>query len=306
MRLREITGRLDAYFRPAAFDEHEGWDFCFGPGEWGALLARTPAAFTATCNGLMIAPEAADSEPEPDPEIARVYLIAFPRPAVLARIAAGERERGRPGALIVTHHVTDYEAGGRGLVPVPIDHFDELAAAKTGVYVIHAPLDCHPEISTSGALADALGLRRVRTFAPYVGGHAGIIGEQAPEPFAGFAERVRQLCELPALDAAQIRHAGRPVSRVAVIAGGGDDVDSLREVLAEEVDTYLTGTWWTPHQGEWAEQNRAAVRALLPECRFNLLGASHNSSEQVVLRNRLAPLMRDWGVDVSWLRCPEQ
>jgi hypothetical protein len=66
MRLRDLCGRLDAYFRPAAFDEHEGRDFCFAPGEWEALLARAPAAFAATCNGLMITPG------DRDPEIGQV------------------------------------------------------------------------------------------------------------------------------------------------------------------------------------------------------------------------------------------
>jgi len=299
MRLRELADRLDAYFQPEAFDEHDGWAFCFGPGAWEALLGRAPAAFAATCNGLMIPPRA------PDPEIDRVYLIVFPQPARLERIVATERERGAPGALILTHHITDFEARGSGLVPVPPSQFDAVREANIGLYVMHAPLDCHPETSTSGALVDGLGLRRVGTFAPYVGGHAGVIGEQAPERFGDFAARVRELCELPALDPAQIRHAGRPVSRVAVIAGGGDDVDSLREVLAEEVDTYLTGTWWTPHQSAWADQNRAAVRALLPELTTNLLGTTHNASEQVVLRDQVVPLLRGWGVDPMWLRCAE-
>jgi hypothetical protein len=37
-------------------------------------------------------------------------------------------------------------------------------------------LDCHPEISTSIALADALKLTEPKPFAPYYGGMAGIYG----------------------------------------------------------------------------------------------------------------------------------
>lgn len=55
------------------------------------------------------------------------------------------------------------------------------------VYVLHAPLACHPDISTSGALADGSGLRRTAVFAPYVGGHAGVVGEQEPEAFGALA-----------------------------------------------------------------------------------------------------------------------
>ena len=56
MNLGDLTARFDGLFRLAAFDEHDGWDFAFGPGERAALLERTPAGFAATFNGLMLVP----------------------------------------------------------------------------------------------------------------------------------------------------------------------------------------------------------------------------------------------------------
>ncbi len=35
---------------------------------------------------------------------------------------------------------------------------------------------------------------------------------------------------------------------------------------------------------------------------MNLLGASHDASELVVLRDRVAPLLADWGLDARVLR----
>lgn len=290
--LADLAARLDELFRPAAFDEHDGWGMVFGPGEREALLARAPAAFARTFNGLMLEAGAGPQTP-----VSRAYLLVFPHEALIERVLAEEQARRAPGALLFTHHVVDFETGDRGFLAVPVGQLDALRAANVGVYVLHAPLDCHPEISTSGALADGLGLRRTGIFAPYHGGQAGVVGEQAPEPFGAFAERVAALCGLPRLDAAQVRHAGRPVARVAVLAGGGDDLDALAEAAALGADTYLTGTWWTPHRGDWADANREALRAALPGLGLNLLGASHDASELVVLRDRVAPLLAGWGIE---------
>ena len=297
MELSELIGRLDEFFRPADFDEQDGWDFAFAPGERHALLERAPAAFATTFNGLMLAPAAG-----PRTQVDRVYVLVFPHRPLVEHVIAEERAHGAPGAMLLTHHVADMETSDRGFLPIPVAQLDALRAANVALYVLHAPLDCHHEVSTSGALVDGLGLRRVGVFAPYVGGHAGVVGEQAPEPFGAFAERVRALCELPRLDAAQVRHAGRPVARVAVVAGGGDDLEMLAEAEALGADTYLTGTWWTPHRSDWADANREALRAALPGCGMNLLGASHYASELVVLRDRVAPLLTDWGVDTRVLR----
>jgi putative NIF3 family GTP cyclohydrolase 1 type 2 len=194
------------------------------------------------------------------------------------------------------------ETSCRGFIPIPEYQLVQMAEAKIALYVLHAPLDCHAGISTSGALADGLGLKRAGVFAPYVGGHAGVIGMQAPEPFAVFAERVRQLCELPSFAPDQVRFAGRMVSRVAIVAGGGDDVNELVEAEEIGADTFLAGHWWTPHAGKWADENRKAIAEGLPWLTMNLLSASHDGSELVVFRDRLAPLIASWGIETVLVR----
>jgi hypothetical protein len=151
-------------------------------------------------------------------------------------------------------------------------------------------------------LADGLDLKRTSVFAPYVGGHTGVIGEQAPEPFAAFANRVKQLCEIPHFLPDQIRFNGRMVSRIAIVAGGGDNLDELVEAEDLGANTYLAGHWWTPHTGKWANGNRKAIAELLPRLSMNLLSASHDGSELVVFRDRLAPLIETWGIETVLVR----
>jgi putative NIF3 family GTP cyclohydrolase 1 type 2 len=296
MRLGAFASRLDELFDIRHYAEPDGWDFALEPDDRAALLAHASPVFAETFNGLLRF--GLDGERE----LFRVYCLVFPEESLVDYVIERERARGAAGALILTHHPVDMETSGRGFLAIPPRQLHELSEAGVAMYVLHASLDCHPEISTSGALADGLGLRRERTFAPCVGGDCGVIGIQEPEPFADFAERVQSLCELPELRVDQVRFSGRMVSRVAIVAGGGDDAGYIAEAEALGCDTYLAGHWWTPHQGDWCDQNRAAIRTAIGSSDMNLLSASHDGSELVVFRDRLKPLIERWGIEVELVR----
>ena len=277
------------------FVEDDGWDFGLTAGERSALLARSSSTFKATFNGLLLADD------DDGRLVDRAYLAVFPTDEILAEVLRSQAAYRRP-AVIVTHHPLSMRMRGVGFRSIHSSMLEALRAADAAMYVMHSPLDCHPEISTSGALADGLGLRRVGVFGPYYAGHSGVIGEQAPEPFDAFAERVRRLCELPSLLPSQTRFAGRMVQRVAILAGGGDSIEDQAEAEALGADTYLSGQWWSPHDGEWADANRTALRDHLARSAMNYLGCSHDGSELVVFRDRLAPLLESWGLETVLLR----
>jgi putative NIF3 family GTP cyclohydrolase 1 type 2 len=292
MRLGEFAQRLDDFFDVERFAEPDGWDFAISAGEKASLLCRGSDVFQRTFNGLMLGADRFDSP------LDRVHLLVFPEASLVESVLAAEHGRCG-GSVIVTHHPVDMETGGRGFLAIPEAQLDALTEAGIGVYVLHAPLDCHPGISTSRALAEGLGLAITDCYAPYVGGLCGVIGEQAPEPFGAFAERVRRLCDLPFFLPEQVRFAGRDVSRVAIVAGGGDEISYLEAAERLGADSYLAGHWWTPHPGEWCDQNRSALRQAIAGCRMNLLSASHDGSELVVFRDQLSPLFESWGLGVQ-------
>lgn len=277
------------------FVEDDGWDFGLTAEERAGLLSRASATFRSTFNGLLLADDG-DERP-----VGRAYLVVFPTDEILAEVLAA-RATYRSPAVILTHHPLSMRMRGVGFRAIPPATLDALRAAEVAMYVVHSPLDCHPEISTSGALADGLGLRRVGVFGPYYAGHSGVVAEQPPGPFDAFAERVRRLCELPNLLPSQTRFAGRSVQRVAILAGGGDSTDDQREAEALGADTYLSGQWWSPHDGAWADANRAALREHLATSAMNYLGCSHDGSELVVFRDRLAPLLESWGLETMLIR----
>ena len=293
--LGELARRLDAEFEVARYVEPDGWDFGLAPDEKTALLSHASPMFRETFNGLLLA-NADDGR-----AVERAYLAVFPAQELIEQVLDRQRTYGKP-ALLLSHHPLSMQMRGHGFVAIPERQLSALREAQVAFYVVHAPLDCHPTISTSGAIAYALGLRRTGVFGPYVAGHAGVIGEQRPEPFDAFAERLRAICELPYLLPSQIRFAGTPVRRVAIVAGGGDDLELMREAEALGADTYVSGNWWTPHDGDWADGNRALVGEALPSITMNLIGCSHDGSELVVFRDGLTPLLKGWGLETVLLR----
>ena len=291
----ELVGQLDSLFQVTRFDESENWDFAIPEG-YRAVLQRflAPSFLEGTWNGLML-----DNTDEVD----RVYLAVFPNQPVLDMAIAREVERGAPGALLFTHHPAVY-GPTQGFSMIPEAQLADLREQSISVYVGHAPLDCHPEISTEGALAKALRLKEQKRFAFYVNGLAGVWGVVNSAPLQAFAERLAKVCEMPTLRYDQVCHNGRTVERVAIIPGGGDNPDLISEAQSLGCDTYVTGQWWPYVDSAWAEQQRARLSSLIPCLEINLLGSSHYSSELVVMRDQMQGWFKDLGIDTQLLREP--
>lgn len=283
MNQADIVAQLNQFFAVQNF--HEG-DF------WLSLLPEVykgtaqsffvPEFWDGTWNGLMLDNARSDVD--------RVYLVVFPTANIMDTIIAKEVERGAPGSLIFTHHPLPFHEKSVGFSQIPIEQLEELREHQISLYNCHAPLDCHPEISTGTALANALGLNDSQRFAPYHGGLAGVYGTVPPVAFQQFADRVAEVCELEKLRYDQILHIGKPVHKVAIIPGGGDSQAFINEAMQLGADTYVTGHWHLFADNPYANSQRPEFETYLPSVHLNLIGASHYSSEMVVMRDQ----MKDW------------
>jgi putative NIF3 family GTP cyclohydrolase 1 type 2 len=291
MKLAKMASELDSAFHVANFDESSDWK-PFLPEGYGETLAQYAAEsfLEGTWNGLMLA----NSE-----EIDRVYLVVFPSQPVLDTILAWELKRGAPGAMIFAHHMTGFDPGGGGFQPIPEAQLEELKQHHISFYHCHAPLDCHPEISTSRALAEALHIRDLEPFSSYYGGFAGVHGRIPASDFAAFAARAAQVCEIPCLRADQLRHNGQPVAHIAILAGGGNEVDDLSEAESLGCDTYLTGQWWIYADNDYGREQREQMREFLAGSGLNIIGTSHDASERIVMRDKMVGWFRERGLDAK-------
>lgn len=286
MRTADIAAHLDSFFR---LDEYPADDFaeivqfC---DEAGVPLGdyATPT-FMRRHNGLMVAAY----------ETQIVYTVVFPSDDLIAEIE--RRAYGRP-ALIFTHHPTDFETSGRGLIPISTESLERLKNAGISLYSAHAPLDCHDEVSTSRALARAIGVPADETFAEYMGGHAGVIGEIESIPLDAFLGTVRRGCEVEKLTSK--RH-GDTVRRVAVCAGGAAFPDIMQEAVDQGCDTYVTGDYQVRHGGPWAEEHRPEFDAFVEKVPLNLIGGSHFATEAIVLRTDMVEVFRQLGLETEFV-----
>ncbi len=287
MDTADLVARLDSFLH---LDRYHSDDFAaiidFCREAAIPIQDYATPAFLERFNGLML---------DNSDRVERVFTLVFPCDEALAeveRLAAGE-----PG-LIFTHHPMDMETSSRGLIPISTEWLQRLRRARVSLYAAHVPLDCHPEVSTSRALARATGVPAETPFAGYHGGHAGVHGAIDPVPFDEFVERVRRAC---GVEHVEMKAAHAEVQHVAVVAGGAAYPGLMQEALDAGCDTYLTGDFRVRHGGPWAEEHRPQFDAFVDSVPLNLIGASHYATESLVLRRDMLAYFRDLGLPAEFV-----
>ena len=178
-----------------------------------------------------------------------------------------------------------------------------MKAQGISIYANHAPLDCHDEIGTTASIAEALGAQVEGSFAPYGSGFAGRIGTIRPVRLEELIARGR---EVFGVDRVEIGGA-KPIAinRVAIVAGGGDDVELMAEAEGLGAQAYITGEWFTrtvpvdESERRWADANRAACQAYAESSRMAMLGFSHAASEYLVMETQMAGFFEGMGLTVE-------
>jgi putative NIF3 family GTP cyclohydrolase 1 type 2 len=287
MKTAEVAASLDAYFRLDSYGPEDFAEIIDFWREAGVPFKRyvTPR-FAERTNGLML-----DSAPE----VARVFTLVFPSEEVLTEV---ERRAGGEPALIFTHHPMDFETSGHGLMAIAEEWLRRLKEAGISFYSAHAPLDCHERISTSRALARAIGVPVEATFAEYMGGHAGVYGRTGPTPLADFVERVKRAC---GVECADLKEYGFVVERVAVCAGGAAFPSLMQEALDAGCDTYVTGDFRVRHGGPWAEEHVPEFDAFVAGVPMNLIGGSHAGTEGLVLKRDMIEWFEKIGLPAEYV-----
>lgn len=196
---------------------------------YDALEARLPKSqgFDWDNDGLAVCPD-------PDAPVSGVLICLDPTEDALAAAY------GHGYNVILSHHPLLF----RGLKAVDGQDTSsrkviDMIRAGVSAMSFHTRLDTAAG-GVNDVLAAALGLCGVTPFGDD-GNPAGLpigrIGSlPAPEPFEVFAARLKKALHLPAVVGAG---CGKPVSRVAVLGGAGDD--DVAAAKAAGADTYVTG-----------------------------------------------------------------
>ncbi len=203
-------------------------------------------------------------------EVKRVYTAVFPTDKVLRQIL-GE---GHKDALIFVHHPSNWDIT---TAPKVFHNMNpkllvRLRESRISIYNLHVPLDNFGKYSTSFTLARALGLVPQETFAPYRGGMAGVIGISSDKTVIELSKRFRKAVG----HRVKLYPYGDPAiknQKVAVVAGGGNEIETLEDLVKRDINTFVTGiTAFNDHskkEHEFAKQYK-----------INILGGTHYSTEK--------------------------
>jgi putative NIF3 family GTP cyclohydrolase 1 type 2 len=248
--------------------------------------------FCERFNGLML--RAGDT-------VERVYCAVFPCPEVLEKVL----EQRKANALLFLHHPIDLEVAGAGFFPIPPRDLEQMKCHGVSVYSCHAPMDCHDEVGTSASIAQALQVQVEQSFARYGNGFSGRIGLIGPIDLEQLIAKGKEIFGVERVEAGGAEPAS--ITRVAIVAGGGDDVAVMEQAETRGAQAYISGDWYTrtmpssESDRRWAEANRAACQAYAESSSMALLGFSHAATEFLVMKRRMADYFRRMGLEVECL-----
>lgn len=134
------------------------------------------------------------------------------------------------------------------------------------------PLDNYGKYSTSVTLAKALGVKPKKAFAPYFGAMAGVFGKSNCKTVQDLKNKFQKIVKH---EVSLYNYGNNEIidSNVAIIAGGGNEVDFLKEISKAGINTFVTGL--TVKNVYYSEAHRYAEKRGI-----NILGGTHYSTEK--------------------------
>ncbi|MFX1268576.1 MAG: Nif3-like dinuclear metal center hexameric protein [Promethearchaeota archaeon] len=202
-------------------------------------------------------------------EINSVYTAVFPSEYVLNKILKLRKE----GVLLITHHPMVWDITSPQIfLDINPKLLPKLKQQNISLYTIHVPLDKNGEYSTTVSLAKVLDIDPEGEFYEYFGVKVGIYGKtdlKTPEELAHkFSAVVGHETKLWKYGSDEIKNYN-----VALIAGGGNEIDIIQEVVDLEINTYVTGI---TALNDYSQN----VHEFEKEKGINLIGGTHYSTEK--------------------------
>jgi putative NIF3 family GTP cyclohydrolase 1 type 2 len=263
VRLDELVHELDRYFRIPEV-ENDDWAAAFeavyDEPYWREYVEP---GYEGKWNGLIVRGEG---------EVERVVTCVFPSDRIVAVL--------EPGTLLFSEHPLDF-ADEPGFLPLSRESFETLKGRTCGFFHAHAPLDMHPEVSPSRLCAEGVGLEGLEEYYPIadgIPGGAAIMGDTALS-IEGLAEAFRVFLG-PEIKVHVITRPRYEAGRVAVVAGGGADVDILQASIDRGCHTYVTGNAATNCRIDWVQAKVRAFRELAEQADVALIDAMHYGMEK--------------------------
>jgi putative NIF3 family GTP cyclohydrolase 1 type 2 len=204
------------------------------------------------------------------PTINKVYTAVFPSNKVMQLILS----KNETDILLFVHHpaIWDINKSPQVFQTIDIDLLKQFKDKRISIYNLHVPLDNFSDYSTSVTLAKQLNLKIEKKFAPYFGAFCGVIGKTE---VLNIKESKQQFELILGHHASLYQNNGNEIKnqKVAVVAGGGNSLEILKEVFDEGINTFITGITVQNNHSKLAHD-------FASENKINILGGTHYSTEK--------------------------
>jgi putative NIF3 family GTP cyclohydrolase 1 type 2 len=263
VRLEELVAELDAYFRVPdvrADDWSRAFEQVYDEPYWREYVVR---GWEGCWNGLSV--QGAE-------EVERAVTCVFPSDRIVAGL--------EPGTFLFSEHPLDF-ADEPGFLPLSLETYEAMRENGISFYNVHAPLDMHPQVSPSRLCAQGVGLERLDEYFPIcegITGGAAIAGDSWLT-VDGLADAFRSYLG-PEIPVHVLTRARQEAGRVAVVAGGGAQVEILEASLERGCGTYVTGNAATNCRLAFVQEQVGAFRQRADEVGVSLVDATHYGMEK--------------------------
>jgi putative NIF3 family GTP cyclohydrolase 1 type 2 len=221
-------------------------------------------------------------------EINKVYTAVFPSDEVMKEILA----RNEKNIMLFIHHGATWDIRRNPVFTnMDLDLLEQFKEKRISIYNLHVPLDNAGEYSTSNSLARKIKLKDLKPFGEYRGGLAGIIGKTSCKTLKELQER---LAKVLGHKTVLYAYGDKRITRnVAVVAGGGNDLDILANMLDYKVSVLITGiSALNEHSRKAHEFERAN--------RVSVIGGTHYSTEKFACMN-LCEYFKNLGLKAEFI-----
>ncbi len=203
-------------------------------------------------------------------EVNKIYTAVFPSRKIMKKILDDDIEN----AMFFVHHpmIWDIRKAPNIFENMDRDLLKYFKDKQISIYNLHVPLDNFSEFSTSVTLAKSLDIKPEKPFAPYFGSLCGVFGKT---DLTTIQELRRKFESSVGHEVILYNYGDDNIKnrKVALVGGGGNEIDILKEIVEEKVNTFVTGVTvkndYSKNTHEFAEKNR-----------INILGGTHYSTEK--------------------------
>lgn len=281
--LSTITTKLDSFFEIYKLEKDPAMSH-FIPNVYKNVFGWKSffdTEFLERYNGLMI---------KGDDKVGKIFTASFPNEEILKNFI----NKSSQGDLLFLHHPIQLECGdpkgklGKGFLPINKTLLKKITQKKLSIYSCHAPLDYNKKISTNISIAKKLKATILEEFLPYGNGYAGLYASIDPISTDSLIIKLKKIFNIPYVD-----FAGKKVdkiSKISIIAGGGDEVEYTQKYIKYNIQAYITGEIFSHYTSDWGKENTKKIKNYAKTVDFSMVGVSHSASEFLVMRTQMA----DW------------